>query len=46
MKKMGFFGVADATTLKGDVRLWLAVGLATVSGKSSEPVPQAAVEGF
>jgi hypothetical protein len=37
MKKIGFFGVADATTLRGDVTLAPSVGFVTVSGKSFEP---------
>jgi len=37
MKKIGFFGVADATTLIGDVILDPSVGLETVNGKSFEP---------
>jgi hypothetical protein len=40
MKKMGFFGVADATTLMGEVTLAAAVGFETVNGKSFDPVPQ------
>ncbi|MGA2354128.1 MAG: hypothetical protein ABSG02_06505 [Terriglobales bacterium] len=38
MKKIGFFGVAEATTLMGEVRLTPLVGLETVSGKSSDGV--------
>ena len=34
MKKIGFFGVAEATTLTGEVTLEPSVGLETVSGKS------------
>jgi|SRR5215471_3463145 len=34
---MGFFGVAEATTFKGDVRLLPSVGFEIVSGKSFEP---------
>jgi len=45
MKKMGFFGVADATTWIGDVRVALAVGLEMESGKSFEPVPHSALFG-
>lgn len=45
MKKIGFVGVADATTLIGEVRLALAVGFETDNGKSSDPVPQSALEG-
>jgi hypothetical protein len=37
MKKIGFVGVAEATTVKGDVTLAPAVGLETVNGKSFEP---------
>jgi hypothetical protein len=32
MKKIGFFGVAEATTFIGDVTLDLSTGLETVSG--------------
>ena len=45
MKKIGFGGVAEATTLKGEVTLAPAAGLDTVSGKSFEPVAQAVVDG-
>jgi hypothetical protein len=38
MKNIGFFGVAEATTLIGEVRLAPSVGFETVKGKSSEPV--------
>ena len=34
---MGFFGVAEAATLKGEVTLAPSVGLEIVSGKSFEP---------
>jgi hypothetical protein len=37
MKKIGFFGVADATTLIGDVTLVPSTGLEIVNGKSFEP---------
>jgi len=37
MKKMGFFGVADAVTLKGEVTLEPSSGIATESGKSFDP---------
>lgn len=37
MKKIGFFGVALATTFMGDVTVALSTGLETVSGKSFEP---------
>jgi len=37
MKKMGFFGVAEATTFTGDVTVAPSVGLETESGKSLEP---------
>jgi hypothetical protein len=40
MKKIGFFGVADATTLIGDVTVELLAGLDTVSGKSVAPFAQ------
>src|SRR5947209_738280 len=43
---MGFGGVAEATTLNGEVTLAEAVGFDTVSGKSFEPVPHAAVDGL
>jgi hypothetical protein len=46
MKKIGFFGVADATTLIGDVTLAPALGLEIVRGKLFEPLPQSAVTGF
>jgi len=45
MKKIEFVGVAEATTLIGDVTLAPAVGCETVSGKSSDPVPQSAAAG-
>lgn len=37
MKKIGFVGVAEATTFNGDVNEPPVVGLVTVSGKSLEP---------
>ncbi len=37
MKKIGFFGVALATTFIGDVTVALSVGFETVSGKSLDP---------
>jgi hypothetical protein len=37
MKKIGFFGVADATRLMGDVTVPESVGLEMVRGKSLEP---------
>jgi 2-keto-3-deoxy-6-phosphogluconate aldolase len=37
MKKIGLVGVAEATTLIGEVTLAFDVGLEIVSGKSSEP---------
>ena len=40
---MGFFGVALATTLSGDVTFALSDGLATLSGKSFDPFFQGAV---
>ena len=46
MKKMGFFGVAEATTLTGEVMLAPAVGFETVKGKSFDPLPQAESAGF
>lgn len=46
MKKIGFFGVAEATTLIGDVTLAPAPGLEIVRGKLLEPLPQSAVTGF
>jgi hypothetical protein len=36
MKKIGFLGVADATTVTGEVTVPPSVGLEMVSGKSSE----------
>jgi hypothetical protein len=45
MKKMGFFGVAEATTLMGEVMLDAAVGFETVNGKSFDPAPQAEFAG-
>jgi len=45
MKKIGFFGVADATTLIGDVILDPSVGLEMVSGKSFEPAGGAVAGG-
>jgi len=36
MKKMGFVGVAEATTVTGDVTVAPSVGLEMVSGKSSD----------
>jgi hypothetical protein len=43
IKKIGFFGVAVATTFKGEVTVELAVGLETLRGKSLEPFFQGAV---
>lgn len=43
MKKMGFLGVALATTFIGDVTLALAVGFETLKGKSFDPFFQGAV---
>ena len=37
IKKIGFFGLADAVTVSGDVRVAPSVGLETVRGKSFEP---------
>jgi hypothetical protein len=37
MKKMGFVGLAEATTVAGEVTVWPSVGLLTVNGKSFEP---------
>ncbi len=37
MKKIGFFGVAEATTLSGEVDVVPSVGLEIVRGKSLEP---------
>ena len=34
---MGFFGVAEATTVAGDVTVVPSVGLEIVNGKSLEP---------
>src|SRR5579862_800075 len=44
MKKMGFFGVADATTVMGEVVVALLVGFETVSGKSFDPVESGGVQ--
>src|ERR1700739_4918696 len=38
MKKRGFFGLAVATTLIGEVVVAPLMGLATVSGKSFDPL--------
>lgn len=43
MKKMGFFGVAFATTFNGEVTFAFATGLETVNGKSFDPFFQGAV---
>jgi hypothetical protein len=43
MKKMGFFGVAAATTFRGDVTVEFDVGFETLRGKSLEPFFQGAV---
>jgi hypothetical protein len=40
MKKIGFVGVAEATTLIGDVTLEPLVGFDTVNGKSVAPLAQ------
>jgi len=40
VKKIGFVGVADATTWIGDVTVDPLVGLDTVSGKSVAPFAQ------
>jgi len=45
MKKMGVFGVADATTLIGDVTLEPSVGLDTANGKSFDPAGGAVAMG-
>ncbi|PYX51223.1 MAG: hypothetical protein DMG79_03650 [Acidobacteria bacterium] len=37
MKKIGFFGVAEATTFVGEVTVAPSRGLETVRGKSLEP---------
>jgi hypothetical protein len=37
MKKIGFFGVADAITTSGEVTVSPSVGLEMVSGKSFDP---------
>src|ERR1700751_2392869 len=44
MKKRGFFGVASATTLIGDVVVAPLMGLATVSGKSFDPLGSGGVQ--
>lgn len=41
---MGFFGVADATTVIGDVVVALLVGLETVRGKSFDPLGSGGVQ--
>jgi hypothetical protein len=38
MKKMGFFGLADATTVAGEVTVPPSEGLEIESGKSLEPL--------
>jgi hypothetical protein len=45
MKNMGFVGVAEATTVIGEVTLALAVGFETVNGKSLEPAGGAVAVG-
>jgi hypothetical protein len=45
MKKIGFVGLAEATTLNGEVTVAPVLGLVTVRGKSVDPVPQAEVAG-
>ena len=45
MKKIGFVGVAEACTVSGEVTLALAVGLETVSGKSSAPFAHCVLAG-
>ena len=42
---MGFFGVAEATTLMGEVTVAAAAGFETVKGKSFDPFPQAEFAG-
>src|SRR5690242_20476488 len=44
MKKMGFFGVADATTVIGEVVVAPLMGLETVSGKSFDPLGSGGVQ--
>ena len=44
MKKIGFFGVALATTCMGEVTLALSVGSETVRGKSFEPLGSGGVQ--
>lgn len=46
MKKIGFLGLALATTFKGDVTVEFAVGFETVNGKSFEPFFHGAVLSF
>ena len=38
MKKIGFVGVAEATTVRGEVTVAPVVGLEIVRGKSSDPL--------
>ena len=45
MKKMGFFGVAEATTFSGEVTVAPSVGLEIESGKSLEPAGGGACAG-
>jgi hypothetical protein len=45
MKNIGFVGVAEATTVSGEVTLELAVGFETVNGKSLEPAGGAVAVG-
>src|SRR6201988_4019114 len=44
MKKMGFFGVAVATTFIGEVVVALLRGLETLSGKSFDPLGSGGVQ--
>jgi len=44
MKKIAFFGEADATTVAGEVTVPPSVGLDTVSGKSLEPFESGGVQ--
>ena len=44
MKKIAFFGEADATTVAGEVTVPPSVGLDTISGKSFEPFGSGGVQ--
>jgi hypothetical protein len=44
MKKIGFFGEADATTVAGELTVPPSVGLLIVNGKSLEPFGSGGVQ--